>query len=163
MLPVIVGGIVAAALVVWGIGSAVFRWNGAWIRFTDDGDEEHLTLEQLGPWVIGRREVPGGHQSYAGLAFFSRLALTRREHGVDAIERMGFPTPIAQKLDGEVMAKLHMQLGVNDEAMAVFTPLKVEFTHQPPRITSMSFLGPQRRTYRRVRADPEPKRPQRGR
>jgi hypothetical protein len=37
-----------------------------------------------------------------------------------------------------------------------FTPQKVEFTHQPPRITKSYFLASQPRRYRRLDAVPVP-------
>ena len=65
---------------------------------------------------------------------------------------MGFPEPVARKLDGEVMAKLELRLRGGVLLEGLFMPQKVEFTHQPPRITKSYFLAGQPRRYRRLDA-----------
>lgn len=70
-----------------------------------------------------------------------------------ALIGLGFPEPIAQKLDGEVTAKMELQVkgGVFPVILeGAFIPQKVEFTHQPPRITRSYFLEPQPRRYRKL-------------
>jgi hypothetical protein len=134
-----------SAIVLWLLAPLMFGVAGIWARV--DGDEK-LELAQLGPLVTGRRAIEGGHQEYSGIAVGPWVWLTRRDVGVDALEAMGFPRPIAAKLDGEVMAKLSVRR-VGDDLRVQFTPRKFDFTHQPPRITGSSFLASQQRLYRR--------------
>jgi len=152
----VIAGAVGSALVAWVASTFVFRVAGTWERLLTPGEREagarpeRITLAQLGPLVTGRRDVAGGHQEYSGLAVGRRLRLTRRDHGVRALASLGFPEPVAQRLDGEVMARLDLQLRDGVLLTGTFTPQKVEFTHQPPRITRSYFLAPQTRSFRRV-------------
>lgn len=148
----------AAALVaLWFLSTLVFRVAGTWERVLDDEEREEgkrperLTLGQLGPLVNGRRDVPGGYQAFSGYMVGRTLRLARRDYGVRALMAQGFPEPIAQKLDGEVMARMTMRLtGSGGFLEGEFVPQKVEFTHRPPKITDAYFLEPQARMYRRV-------------
>lgn len=147
------GGIAA----VWFLSTLVFRVAGTWERVLSDEEEEQgkrgerLSLGQLGPLVKGRREVSGGYQEFSGLMLGRTLRLNRRDHGVKALLAQGFPDTIAKQLDGEVMARMTFKLtGGGAFLEGAFMPQKIEFTHQPPRITSAHFLDPQPRTYRRV-------------
>jgi hypothetical protein len=155
---VVVVGVVGAAFVTWVASAFVFRVAGTWERTLSSSDREagvrpeQITLAQLGPLVTGRRDVPGGHQELSGLLVGRTLRLTRRDHGVKALVGMGFPEAIAQRLDGEVTAKLELRLRDGVLLEGSFTPQKVEFTHQPPRITRSYFLAPQGRRYRRIDA-----------
>jgi hypothetical protein len=142
---------------VWLLSTFLFRVTGTWERVLtqdelDDGARaERITLGQLGPLVTGRRDVKGGHQEYWGLMFGRRLTLTRRDHGKKALVAMGFPEGVAEKLDGEIMARMKLSLADGGLTLeGTFEPQKVEFTHQPPRITRVFFLPGQRRRYRRV-------------
>lgn len=144
---------------VWFLSTLLFRVTGTWERVLtqaelDEGARpERITLGQLGPIVTGRRDVKGGHQEYSGIQIGRRLTLNRRDHGPRSLMSMGFPDAIAAKLDGEIMARL--RLTVTDGGLSLegtFEPQKVEFTHQPPRITNVYFLPGQRRRYRRVEA-----------
>jgi hypothetical protein len=154
----VVAGLVAGASVLWVVSSFLYRVAGTWERSMSAAEREagtrpeQITLAQLGPLVTGRREVAGGHQELSGLLVGRTLRLTRRDHGVRALVGMGFPEAIAQRLDGEVTAKLELTLRDGVLLDGTFTPQKVEFTHQPPRITRTYFLEPQARRYRRVDA-----------
>ncbi len=146
-----------AVLALWVVLSAVFRVGGIWERDLSAADREagaspeRIVLGQLGPFVTGRRDVPGGHQELSGILIGPVLRLTRRDHGVRSLTALGFPEPVAKKLDGEVMAKMDLRVrGVMLEG--TFSPQKVEFTHQPPRITKAYFLPPAARRYRRLDA-----------
>lgn len=154
----VVIALLASAAVGWLLLAWIYRVSGTWERVLSDDEQaeggrvERITLGQLGPFVTGRRDVAGGWQGYSGLLIGPRLSLTRRDHGAQALARMGFPDGVAAKLEGEVMA--HLKLSVVDSGLfleGTFEPLKVEFTHQPPRITGMVPQPPQRRRYRRVR------------
>lgn len=148
---------VAGLLFLWGLSSVVFRVSGTWERVLSEDEvrkgarKERVTFSQLGPFVSGRRDVPGGHQEFSGLLVGRGFYLRRRDHGVASLSAQGFPPPIARLLDGQVMAKLELRLarkGTHLEGR--FFPQKVEFTYQPPRIAGAHFLEPQPRVYRRV-------------
>lgn len=146
-----------AGAVLWLVLSFVFRVTGTWERvmspeeLADGARSERVTLGQLGPFVTGRRDVAGGYQEFSGLLVGRRLTLHRRDHGVRALLAMGFPEPVAARLDGEVMARLRLTVTHGGlELLGSFEPQKVEFTHQPPRVTRMYFLEGQPRHYRRV-------------
>jgi hypothetical protein len=146
----------------WVLSSFVWRVAGTWERVLTDEDiddgvrRERITLAQLGPFVTGRRDVRGGYQEYSGIAYGPRVTLSRRDHGGDSLAAMGFPEGVAKKLDGEVMARLRLTLIDGVELRGTFEPQKVEFTHQPPRVTSMYFLPAKSRSYRRVQPIEEP-------
>jgi hypothetical protein len=147
----------ASLLGLWVLSTFLFRIGGTWERVLSDAElkegtrPERITLGQLGPWISGRRDVKGGHQEYSGVMVGRRVTLTRRDHGKQALLGMGFPEPVAVKLEGEVMARMRLTLVDGGTSLVgVFEPQKVEFTHQPPRITSMYFLPGQKRRYRRV-------------
>lgn len=153
----VVIALLGCAAAGWLLLAWIYRVTGTWERVPTDDDQaeggraERITLGQIGPFVTGRRDVAGGWQEYSGLLLGPRLSLTRRDHGAKALARMGFPDGVAQKLEGEVMARFKMHVvegGLFLEGS--FEPLKVEFTHQPPRITGMAPQPPQRRRYRRV-------------
>ncbi len=154
---VLLSGFVSLA-VLWLLSTLIFRVTGTWERDLSPAEREsgvtteRITLGQLGPLVTGRREVPGGYQELSGFAFGPVLRLTRRDHGVRALTAMGFPEPVAKKLDGEVMAKLELCLRGGVLLEGTFTPQKVEFTHQPPKITRSYFLAAQTRRYRKLDA-----------
>ncbi len=158
MQPIVVA-VIGGVFVLWLLSTILFRVSGTWERelTTSERDNgvkpERITLGQLGPLVTGRRDVPGGHQELSGLLVGRTLRLTRRDHGVKALVGLGFPEPIAAKLDGEVTARLELHLtgGVLPLFLeGSFTPQKVEFTHQPPKITRSYFLEPQPRRYRKI-------------
>lgn len=148
---------VVGFLLMWGLTALLFRVSGTWERVLTDEElergarRERVTFGQMGPFVSGRRDVPGGYQELSGVLFGRTLYLKRRDHGLPALLAQGFPEPIAKLLDGQVMAKLELKVtkgGTHLEGR--FLPQKVEFTHQPPRVTKAYFLEPQPRTYRRV-------------
>jgi hypothetical protein len=148
----------ACAGAMWLVLSWIYRVTGTWERVlsaqerAEGARAERMTLGQLGPFVTGRRDVPGGHQEFSGVLVGRTVRLTRRDHGVRSLAGLGFPDAIAAKLDGTVMAKLELQVKDGVLLEGSFSPQKVEFTHQPPRITRVFFLGPQPRRYRRLDA-----------
>jgi hypothetical protein len=154
---VIASGLLGVAA-LWMLSTVVFRVSGTWERELSPSEREagaaaeRITLGQLGPLVTGRRDVPGGYQELSGILIGSSVWLTRRDHGVRALTAMGFPEPVAKKLDGEVMAKMELRLRGGVLLEGTFMPQKVEFTHQPPRITRSYFLASQPRRYRRLDA-----------
>lgn len=158
---VVVLAVVGGAVALWLVSTFLFRVSGTWEREMTPAEREagtrpeRITLGQLGPLITGRRDVAGGHVEFSGLLIGRTLKLTRRDHGVKALQALGFPEPIATKLDGEVTARLELQLkgGLFPVFLdGTFTPQKVEFTHQPPKITRSYFLQPQPRRYRKLDA-----------
>ncbi len=156
---VIVVSVAGGVFFLWLLTTFLFRVTGTWERelTTAEREEgmkpERITLGQLGPLVTGRREVAGGHIEFSGLLVGRTLKLTRRDHGVKALIGLGFPESIAQKLDGEITARMELQVkgGVFPVILeGAFIPQKVEFTHQPPKITRSYFLDPQPRRYRKL-------------
>jgi hypothetical protein len=156
-LRIIVLSLLGVAGAAWLLSTFIFRVSGTWERVLsqeeiDEGVRpERVTLAQLGPLVTGRRDVKGGHQEYSGIIVGRSVRLSRRDHGVASLVALGFPEGVAKKLDGEVMARLRLSLVDGGLFLdGTFEPQKVEFTHQPPRVTSMHFLPAQKRRYRRV-------------
>jgi hypothetical protein len=154
---------IAAAGTLWVLSALLFRVGGTWERVLSDEERaegaraERITLAQIGPLVKGRRDVVGGHQEFSGWIVGRSLRMTRRDHGMHALEAQGFPDSVAKQLDGEVMAKLRLRLtGGGIELTGEFLPQKVEFTHRPPKITNAYFLAAQTRSYRRVTPIEEP-------
>lgn len=155
--------VVAVLSSLWVLSSLLFRVGGTWERVLSSEERaqgvrpERIVLGQLGPFVTGRREINGGHQEFSGLVVGRTVRLNRRDHGVPSLMAVGFPQPIAEKLDGEVMAKLVLRVRKSSTQLdGVFIPQKVEFSRQPPRITERYFLDPQKRRYRRVVLADEP-------
>lgn len=150
---------IGTAAGAWLLSTFIWRVTGTWERVVgaqeraDGAMKERITLGQLGPFVTGRRDVAGGYQEYSGLMIGRSVTLSRRDHGVRALSAMGFPDAVAAKLDGCVMARLKLSLAEGGLFLeGTFEPQKVEFTHQPERLTGMFFLPGQRRRYRRVQA-----------
>jgi len=171
------------ALVLFGIiVSFVFNVSGTWERIPiddepvqsdadgydydyedddDDDDEyqyslalnERLVLGQFGPFVTGRRDLPGGHQEFSGFMVGRTLRINRRDHGVRSLVRQGFPEVIAKLVDGDVTGKFKLTLVSAGLLLdGSFSPQKIEFTHRPPRVTARNFLVPKPRRYRRLTA-----------
>ncbi len=153
-VPLALAGLAGLSLLM----SVIFNVTGTWERVPEDGQStggvpERLTLGQFGPFVRGRREVPGGWQEYGGLMWGRGLKLTRRDFGVEALKRQHFPDVLAQKLSGDVFAELRLNLtdgGLSLEG--TFTPQKIDFLLAPPRITQRYWMPPVPRAYRRVSA-----------
>ena len=140
---------------LWLALSLLIRVGGTWVRELSDEElargerPETIELSGLGPYISGRAEVDGGHQEFTGLLIGRTLHLRRRDHGLDSLLAAGYPEPIAKKRDGEEAARLKLKLD-GDRLSGGFTAQKVEFTHQPPRITSVLPMPAQPRTYSRA-------------
>lgn len=143
-------GFLAVVLLVVSIRAYRHRVSGTWLEAVGDGPPERVVLRQIGPWIRGRKSVPGGWQSYAGTFNGVRLKLKRRDHGVDFLTGQGFPLEIARKLDGTVMAHLELAITVDGRKLSgAFYPQKIEFKKTPPRILNRYYLEPVRRTWAR--------------
>jgi hypothetical protein len=154
-VPLILATLAALGL----LSSFLFNVSGTWERIQDEDDAtphppgppERLTLGQFGPFVRGRRDVPGGFQEYAGTMWGPKLTLLRRDHGVQALVRANFPEVLAQKLSGDVFAELRLNLeDAGTRLSGTFKPQKIDFLLAPPRITSRYWMVPVPRAYRRV-------------
>ncbi|MBK8013254.1 MAG: hypothetical protein IPK13_18100 [Deltaproteobacteria bacterium] len=150
-LALIVAGLTAAVWVIWGF---TVRVQGTWARVDEGlkvGQTEHICLVQFGPFVRGRRLVPGGFQELTGLLRGRTIWITRRDHGEELIVNQGFPRELVGEIDGSVTAKMKLTLSADGRAIfGSFTPQKIEFTHRPPAITRRVFLEPSFRRYRLV-------------
>jgi hypothetical protein len=152
----IVASAIGGSLALWILLSLVFSVSGDWVRVLDDDARErgtraeHVALGTFGPFVTGRSEQPGGHHEYTGISVGRTVYLTRRDHGEAMLHAQGYPTPIARTRDGQVAAKLVLRLEEGTSLIGSFTGLRVEFTHQPPRVTGVIPQAPERRAYTRV-------------
>ena len=146
---------------LWVLSSFITRVSGTWLRAVEDGAApERLTLQSLGPFVGGefldaQIERTGGRREVSGFIVGRTLYLSRRDHGAAFLEAQGFPAEIAAQRDGKTNGKLRLTLKDGVELDGTFTPLKVEFTHQPPRVTAEIQLAPTPRNYRRIQAVPD--------
>lgn len=148
--------IMLVMLAFWFLVNALFSFTGVWVKEADLVSEkisahEQITLGQFGPFVVGRSELEGGYQSYSGLALGPKLWLRRRDYGISALVCQGFPAAIAADVEGQIMAKLRLNLGVHRTHMSGhFTPYKISFSYNPPKVTGVQLLPPKVRYYRRV-------------
>lgn len=155
-LRVLIFSVVVTVFFLWVVFSFFVRIGGVWIQEFDDTKrrkrhDDEVELAQLGPWVTGRREVDGGVQEFSGFLIGRTVRLKRRDRGIDFLVQSGFPEAIARQVDGDVSARLVLTLVDGGTRLTGdFIPNKVEFTHQPPRITSIYALTPVSRSYRRV-------------
>lgn len=148
---------IGLALIVWIVRGLTIRVSGTWERVDEgvpQGQRELISLVQFGPFVRGRRLMPGGFQEFTGLLRGRTVFLTRRDHGRELITSQGFPAELVPDIDGTVTAKLRLTLSADGSAMfGSFTPQKIEFTHRPPEITNRVFLEPSFRRYRLLSRD----------
>lgn len=148
---------VAAAvllLLVWLARGFMVRIQGTWERVDEDappGGAEVVYFAQLGPFVRGRRVLPGGFQEYTGILRGRTMFMTRRDHGAEMIRGQGFPKEVVPEIDGSVTARLRLTLSADGRALfGTFVPQKIEFTRRPPAITRRVFLDARHRRYRLV-------------
>ena len=149
--------ILAALALAWALSALFFRVSGTWLRELSERDRargvqpERIELTQLGPFVSGRRELPGGYQEFSGVLLWSTLRLKRRDCGEALLVAQGFPKHIAPLLDGQVTARLVLRVEAGGAVLrGSFTPQEINFTHQPPRITSRVYRAPEPRSYTRL-------------
>ena len=140
---------------LWFGSSFLVRASGTWERMLSDDDRragerpERIELKSVGPFVSGRGEVSGGKQEYSGYIFGRTLHLKRRDHGERYLRDQGYPPAIASKRDGEEGAILKLRL-IGEQLEGEFFALKVEYTHQPPRVTQVLRMAPTSRRYTRL-------------
>jgi len=150
-------------LILIGVGVLLLAWfmlgflrpvTGTWERVDEDvqqGRVERITLVQFGPFVRGRRMMKGGFQEYSGYLTGRSVTIGRIDHGKAMIMSQGFPDAIAEEIDGTLTARMKLTLSRDGRAIfGTFTPQKIEFTHQPPKVTRRLFLEPSFRRYKLV-------------
>ncbi|MBI4817526.1 MAG: hypothetical protein HY791_14795 [Deltaproteobacteria bacterium] len=153
--------IIFAALMafVWFAWGFLVPITGTWERVDEDkrpGVVERITLVQFGPFIRGRRKMKGGFQEYSGFLRGRSITIRRRDHGVPFIVSQGFPEGVAKDVDGTVTAILRLTLSADGTVIhGTFTPQKIEFVHDPPKITSRYFLSPSFRRYKLVSREPQ--------
>lgn len=147
----------AGVLSVWFLSSLIFRVAGEWVRLRAPEDdagglgEERFRLAQFGPFVSGECRVRGGRQTFQGVIVARTLYLRRRDFGQKHLERQGFPVEIARRLEGQVFARFELKLQNSGAFLeGCIYPRRIEFTHQPPKITGIYQAKPSHRAYRRV-------------
>lgn len=147
---------VGALLLLWFLVSLFYPVAGDWVKDATLGPEankptEKIIIGQFGPFIVGRQEYRDGYQTYSGLTLGRKIWLKRRDFGVGLLKRQGFPLEIAQDIEGQILARLKLQLS-NDRLFLVgeFYAYKVEFNLKPPRVSAITKQKPQKRTYRKV-------------
>ncbi len=156
MLEVVLLVVVMLLVGAWALLGVIYSISGTWERDDIENQDsalgrERVTLAQFGPLVLGRREVAGGYQSFFGIGFANTFYLSRRDHGQLLLKKEGFPEPIAKLLEGEIMMRMKLKISPDKLFLAgLCEPYKVEFTHEPPRITAKRRVAPAPRRYRRV-------------
>lgn len=143
--------------VAWFLISLCYSVSGTWQRCDQFGHaegnskKERIVLAQIGPFIVGRAETFGGHQSFWGYSLGPMVWLKRRDYGVVALMRQGFPKDIALDIEGQIMAKYKLKLNSDKVFLdGLFTPYKVSFTHRPPKVKAIQPLTPTKRTFRKV-------------
>ncbi len=149
-------GLIAVGLVAlgWFVSGFLVRVTGTWERVDEDvqsGRVERITLVQFGPFVRGRRMMKGGFQEFSGTLSGRNLRLARLDHGKAMLMAQGFPDWVAEAIDGTATARFRLTLSRDGRVIfGTFQGQKVEFTHQPAKITARRFLEPSFRRYRLV-------------
>ena len=116
---------------------------------------ETIELKALGPFVSGKSDASGGRQTYSGFIVGRTLHLKRRDYGQRYLQAQGYPPAIAEKREGEEAAQFKLKIS-GDELVGEFFASKVEYTHQPPRVTQvLRMRGTERRYTRRAAATAE--------
>ena len=134
---------------LWILSSFLIRVSGDWLRTDEPVDKERVTFTQFGPYVQGQAILDGGgKREYSGFLLGRTLRLSRRDYGVNALERQGFPREIAPLLEGKINAKIKFKVGAST-LEGRFFPQKISYTLQPPRITGVSILPSKKRVYAR--------------
>lgn len=145
---------IAAGWFIWGV---LVRVTGTWERVDEDAKKnaELITLAQFGPFVRGRRKMKGGFQEYSGYLRGRSIEMIRRDHGKQMIMDQGFPEGVADEVDGSVTARMRLTLSADGSVIhGTFCPQKIEFTHNPPKVTKRYFLEPSFRRYKLVSRQP---------
>lgn len=137
-------------LVGLGLGTSVFLLGGfvtsvagVWLD-----DDRIITLTQFGPWVRGTADRDGGHEVYAGIAWFQRVWLSRKSHGERHLRLLGFQPDAIPVVEGAITARL--RFSVQDDRMdGEFLGVRFDFTERPVKILRAATLAPAPRSWTR--------------
>ena len=107
-------GQIDVAVLIWiGLGLFAAAWLMGGLLSPVAGhwrDRDRLVdLKQLGPWVWGQCEVPGGVQRYRGKIWMGDLILERRDFGKQYLLRLGFNAVQVKSVEGQVMVRLKLK------------------------------------------------------
>ncbi len=127
--------VIVILAVVYLLRCVINNIDGTWVCDKEDGEQERITIWQFGPIVRGVCEMEDGKQFYTGRFNGRRLTLKRMDYGLDYLEREGFPRPIAEQLEGTVMATMEFRLSADKKYLSgTFHPQAIEFVQNPPKI-----------------------------
>lgn len=157
-LQLILTGITASCFGIWILNGFLLPITGQWVRDHEEGigtrsdheETEQFYLSHFGPFVYGEGHRGDARYEYGGWILGRTIFLHRRDHGVQALMEQGFPKEIAKRREGQIQAKLRLNLERQDCLTGSFIPRKVEFTHNPPRVVAVIDLHAQPRLYKRV-------------
>ena len=91
------------AALAWLVGGFLSPVAGHW------RDRDRMVeLRQLGPWVWGKCEIPGGVQRYQGKIWLGALILERRDFGKQYLLQLGFNAVQVKSVEGQVMVRLKL-------------------------------------------------------
>ncbi len=131
-------------LITFLLGGFVTPVSGHW----RDGDRL-VDLQQLGPWIRGQAERPGGLERYRGIASFGRVWLARRDYGPDHLKRIGFADQAIPVVDGQVTARLRFRFR-GRHLEGEFIGLRFDFSDPPVRILSTAQIPATARRWERA-------------
>ena len=135
----------------------VLGWAGCGFAISVSGvwrdRDREIRLEQLGPILWGRCEVPEGLQRYRGVVSFGRVLLKRRDFGEAHLRGLGFNEEQARLVDGNIMVRLRMRL-VNDRLVGVLEGTRFQFAPNTAKIVSVTVTSPEDRTWVRSGSAP---------
>ncbi len=138
-------------LVLFGLLIRTFGRNlsGVW-KFAGPNGLEKISLTQMGPLVHGTQKLPGGYHLYKGYFTGSKLVLNRHDFGMAYLQEQGFPTKVAKKLEGSIMARMEFRVfHGNAQLKGQFFPQYIKFIHSPPTILEKCFLKGVKRSWTR--------------
>jgi|GEM_PF-758689 len=145
-------GLTVLGVVGWMLNGMLVRVTGVWEKeVRDDEPKQRIRLTQSGPFISGRRLMHGGEQQFSGILFGRTIRLKRRDAGVPSLMAQGFPAKIAPLVEGQVTGYLKLTLtDGGDRLSGAFEPVRIDFTHQPPRITDTNVEPAEHVSYIRL-------------
>jgi len=143
LIYVFVGAVALSAL--WTLYASLRSVEGVWKR--EDVEDEYMQLVQFGPFITGKRNVDGGNHLFSGTYTFGSVRLTRRDFGIPHLIAAGFPSVIAKKINGSVMAKVHLSRRDRRHLEGVFIPQKILFDEPSVRVLSRHYQHGIERNY----------------
>ncbi|MEM6730240.1 MAG: hypothetical protein AAF658_01720 [Myxococcota bacterium] len=108
-----------------------------------------IELDQLGPWLTGRSERPGGHEIYKGFAVFGRVWLSRRNFGEQHLRELGFAESAIPVVDGAITARLRFRSS-SGRLRGEFIGLRFDFSDPPVKILRAAQIAATERVWERA-------------